>query len=60
MARRNISQNGLARALDISTGYASQLVRGIRCPSPDLRQGIQKLLKIDDFDRLFRLEEPAD
>jgi transcriptional regulator with XRE-family HTH domain len=56
MARRNVSQNGLARALHISSGYVSQLLSGARSPSPELRQEIQNFLKIDDFDLLFRLE----
>jgi transcriptional regulator with XRE-family HTH domain len=57
LARRNISLQGLARGLKVSPGYVSQLLRGTRCPSPKLREHLQALLKIDDFDRLFRLEE---
>jgi transcriptional regulator with XRE-family HTH domain len=56
MARSHISQNGLARALKLSTGYVSQLTRGTRCPSPKLRQRLQQFLKVDDFDALFRIE----
>jgi len=57
MARRNISLQGLARGLKVSPGYVSQLLRGTRRPSPKLRERLQTLLHIDDFDRLFRLEK---
>ena len=55
MARKNISQNGLARALRVTSGYMSQLLRGVRSPSPELRDRLQVFLKIDDFDQLFRI-----
>jgi len=57
LARRNISLNGLARGLKVSPGYVSQLLRGKRRPSPELRKRLQLLLRINDFDQLFRLEE---
>lgn len=57
MARRNISQNGLARALHLSSAYVSQLVRGTRCPSPRLRCKLQDFLKVEDFDEIFRIED---
>ncbi len=57
MARRNISQNGLARALHLSSAYVSQLVRGSRCPSPKLRCELQAFLQIENFDDIFRIEE---
>jgi transcriptional regulator with XRE-family HTH domain len=57
MARRNMSLHGLARALKVSPGYVSQLLRGTRRPSPKLRDRLQTFLRIDEFDRLFRLEE---
>ncbi|MEX2225375.1 MAG: helix-turn-helix transcriptional regulator [Dehalococcoidia bacterium] len=57
LARRNISLQGLARGLKVSPGYVSQLLRGTRCPSPEVRERLQRLLRIEDFDRLFRLEE---
>jgi transcriptional regulator with XRE-family HTH domain len=56
MVRRNMSQNGLARAMHVSPGYMSQLLRGARSPSPDLRERLQQFLHMDDFDRLFRIE----
>ena len=56
MVRRNISQDGLARAVHVTSGYMSQLLRGDRSPSPELRERLQRFLRIDDFDRLFRIE----
>jgi transcriptional regulator with XRE-family HTH domain len=52
-----MSLHGLARGLKVSPGYVSQLLRGARRPSPKLRERLQTLLRIDEFDRLFRLEE---
>lgn len=60
MARRNMSQNGLARATHITTGYMSQLVRGTRSPSPKLRERIQQFLRISDFHSLFRIDSSGD
>lgn len=56
MARRNISQNGLARAMKVSSGYMSQIFRRQRCPSPELRTRMQDFLNITDFDAIFQLE----
>lgn len=60
MARRNMSQNGLARAIHVSSGYMSQLLRGVRSPSPDLRERLQQFLRMDDFDLLFRIDSSSD
>ena len=60
MVRRNISQNGLARAVHVTSGYMSQLFRGDRSPSPELRERLQQFLHIDDFDRLFRIDADGD
>ena len=56
MARRHVSQRGLARALKLSSGYVSQLTRGTRSPSPELRSRLQQFLRVEDFDSLFRIE----
>ena len=40
LARKNKSQNWLAFRLKISTGYMSQLMTGVRNPSPELRERI--------------------
>lgn len=37
LARKSKTQNWLAYRLGISSGYMSQLMSGIRCPSPKLR-----------------------
>jgi transcriptional regulator with XRE-family HTH domain len=56
MAKRNMSLQGVARGLKVSPGYVSQLLRGTRRPSPKLRERLQTLFRVEDFDRLFRLE----
>ncbi len=56
MAVRNISQNGLAGAMGVSSGYMSQLLSGKRSPSPVIRQRLQQFLQIDEFDAIFRIE----
>jgi transcriptional regulator with XRE-family HTH domain len=56
LARKNISQNSLAQKLGISSGYMSQLMCGVRHPSPQLRQ-----LFLDyfgcEFDDIFILKD---
>jgi len=56
LARRNMSQNSLARMLGLSTGYIAQLMNGDRYPSPRLRQRILEILNPLSFDDLFIVE----
>jgi transcriptional regulator with XRE-family HTH domain len=56
MARTNLSQNGVARRLEVSTGYLSQLLAGRRNPSPRVRQRILDTFKMK-FDELFEFVE---
>lgn len=56
LLRRNLSQNWLARRLDISSGYISQLLTGRRSPSPRLRARIMEYFKDHDFDDLFEIQ----
>jgi len=56
LARRNISQNSLARMLGLSSGYMAQLMNGDRYPSPKLRQRILEILNPLSFDDLFIVE----
>ena len=51
--RFNVSQNELARRLDISTGHLSRLVNGQRCPSPSVRRRLMEVLDCREFDDLF-------
>ena len=51
-----MSQNELARTLDITSGYLSQLMTGTRCPSAEMRKHLQEVLGISNFDDLFVLE----
>ena len=58
LARRNMSQNSLARMLGLSTGYMAQLMNGDRYPSPSprLRQRILETMNPLSFDDLFIVE----
>ena len=56
LARRNMSQNSLAKMLGLSTGYMVQLMNGDRYPSPKLRQRILEILNPLSFDDLFIVE----
>ena len=56
LTRRNISQNGLAIKLGITSGYCSQLLTGARCPSADIRQKLQDALHLP-FESLFTIAE---
>ncbi len=54
--RRNMTQNELARMLDTSSSYLSQLMSGHRCPSAAFRKKLMDALSVTDFDDLFILE----
>ena len=51
--RLNMSQNDLARALNVSSGHLSRLINGRRCPSPSMRRRLMEALDCSDFDELF-------
>lgn len=52
MARLNLSQNALARRCGLSSGFISQLLRGIRYLGPRTRAKLLEALRFD-FDDLF-------
>ena len=54
--RHNMTQNGLARRVGITSGYLSQLMTGTRCPSAEVRRRLQEVLEIPRFADLFVLE----
>jgi len=58
LARKNMSQNNFAYRIGASSGYMSQLMSGIRNPSPLLRKRILTALKLDecDFDKIFKIK----
>ena len=58
LARKSMSQNCFAMRLGVSSGYMSQLMSGIRNPSPELRREILKELKMDErgFDEIFEIK----
>ena len=51
--RRNMTQNELARAAGITTGYLSQLMGGTRSPSPPVQTRLMEELGIEDPEALF-------
>lgn len=58
LARKNMSQNCFAMRLGVSSGYMSQLMSGVRNPSPVLREKILAELKMNEngFDEIFELK----
>ena len=58
LARKNMSQNCFAMRLGVSSGYMSQLMSGVRNPSPELREKILSELKMSEkgFDEIFELK----
>ena len=56
IARRNLSQNGLAVKAGISSGFISQIMRGSRYPSPAVREKLQNALRVT-FDDIFIIDE---
>jgi transcriptional regulator with XRE-family HTH domain len=52
IARLNISQNGLARAVGLSSGYMSQLLSGKRFAGPETPHRLMEIIKLS-FDELF-------
>jgi transcriptional regulator with XRE-family HTH domain len=56
IAKRNMSQNMLAIRVGTSSGYISQIIRGIRYPSPAMRQKLQEVLSPIAFDDIFVIE----
>jgi transcriptional regulator with XRE-family HTH domain len=53
MLRNNLSQRELALGLGISPSYLSQLICGVRHPSPKLRRCLLDKLELS-FDELFK------
>ena len=55
LARKNMSQTCFALRLGVSSCYMSQLISGVRNPSPGLREKILAELKMDEsgFDEIF-------
>jgi len=55
LAKRNLSHNAFAERLGISSGYMSQLMRGSRYPSAELRAKILRSLRNVTFDDIFEI-----
>jgi len=55
LTKRNLSRNAFAGRLGISSGYMSQLMRGNRFPSAELRAKILRSLKNVTFDDIFEI-----
>lgn len=60
LAKRNLSHNAFATRLSISSGYMSQLVRGERYPSSELRAKILRSLRGVGFDDIFEVVDDGD
>jgi transcriptional regulator with XRE-family HTH domain len=57
LARRNLSQNGLARNLGVSSGYISQIMTGRRFISAKMRQRMLRYFRGYTFNDLFIIED---
>ncbi len=57
LAKRNMSQNMLAIKTGISSSYISNIICGIRYPSPEVREKLQSALQPLTFDDIFIIEE---
>jgi plasmid maintenance system antidote protein VapI len=57
LARRNMSQNGLARGASLQSGHVSQLISGKRNVSPATRQRLLAALPGVEFDDVFSIRE---
>ena len=57
LARRNLTQNALARRLGVSSGYISQIMTGGRCVSPKMRQRMLRYFRGYTFNDLFTVED---
>ena len=56
LARRNWSQNALAKRLGICSSYVSQLMTGARSVSPRMRRQLLRKLPDLTFDDLFIIQ----
>ena len=57
LAKRNMSQNMLAIKAGISCSYISNIMCGVRYPSPEVRERLQNVLSPLTFDDIFIIEE---
>lgn len=57
--KAGFTQRGLAREAGLTSGYMSQIERGIRQPGPQAAKRICQALNVD-FDDLFELVEESD
>ncbi len=57
LAKKNLSQNWLASRIGASSGYMSQMMSGVRNPSPQMRETILQVLKDYGFDDLFKIRD---
>jgi transcriptional regulator with XRE-family HTH domain len=57
LAKRNMSQNMLAIKTGISCSYISNIMCGVRYPSPEYREKLLNVLQPLTFDDIFIIEE---
>ena len=58
LARRNMTQADLAKAIGITRSYLSQVLRGKENPGPEIRQKLIAYFGLE-FDQLFEFEETS-
>ena len=54
-----ISQTNWRGCVDFPPGYLSQLISGVKSPSPRVLRKFQQVLGVSDFDRLIIIEWPS-
>jgi transcriptional regulator with XRE-family HTH domain len=54
---RNQPLKWLTMKLGTSSGYMSQMMNGSRFPSPQMRQKLMDVLKVSQFNELFRIKK---
>ena len=59
LAEMNKSQNWLAHKMYTSSGYMSQLMSGVRNPSPRIRERLQRVLKVKNWKDIFKMKGKA-
>ncbi len=60
LAKKNLTQNGLAKKLKVSSGYMSLMVSGKRYASAAVRRRILQCMRGYTFDDLFIIEANRD
>ena len=60
LAKKNLTQNGLARKIKVTSGFMSMMMTGKRQASATTRRRILQCLRGYTFDDLFIIEQSKD